>query len=59
MLVKVNIIDSKIYTYWHPFIRDYIINNSYYKGYITLDYKNRIRKDKDVLIPFQYNKHII
>jgi hypothetical protein len=27
--------------------------------YITLDYKNRIRKDKDVLIPFQYNKHII
>jgi len=59
MLVKVNIIDSKIYTYWHPFIRDYILNNSYYKGYITLDYKNRIRIDKDVLIPFQYNKHII
>lgn len=59
MLVKVNIIDSKIYDYWHPFIREYILNNAYYKGYITLDYKNRIRIKKDVLIPFQYNKHII
>ena len=59
MLVKVNIIDSKIYDYWHPFIREYILNNAYYTGYITLDYKNRIRIKKDVLIPFQYNKHII
>jgi hypothetical protein len=59
MLFKVNIIDSKIYDYWHPFIREYILNNAYYTGYITLDYKNMIRIKKDVLIPFQYNKHII
>ena len=43
--------------YLHPIIQNYLSRYNY-KGNISLDYKKRVRIDKDI-IPFEISKHII
>jgi len=59
MITKALISDSNIRQEWHPKIKKFIKYNSKYRGYIVIDYKNRIRINSKSMIPFKYNNNII
>ena len=47
------------YNILHQLIRDYISNNKNKYGLICLDYRNRIRRRTNILIPFNFCNKII
>lgn len=59
MIIKVSVLDRNIFSRWHPKIKDYLIKNSNFKGYISLDYKFRVRTNVTGMIPLNINNKFI
>lgn len=59
MIIKVSVLDRNIFYGWHPKIKDYLINNPNFKGYISLDYKFRVRTNVIGMIPLNINNKFI
>lgn len=57
-IIKSNIVDHKSLKYLDKPISNYLNNHSDYKGYISTDYRNRVRIDT-IHIPFMFNNYIV